>query len=262
MLRSKHQAAFTLVELLAGMTILVIIMVLITRMVHNTARLTSASQGVIQADAGGREALDRIAFDLGRLILREDLPQQIGKAVGNDSLSFYAQAEGYAGDRGISRLGFRVFNGQLQRGAEGCFWSGGGTQPVVQFRAPTLPAVPAADFETLAPSVFRIELAFLMQDGTYQSARTALQGSSAAARVRAVVVAVATLEPRLRQRMSGPIDGLAALFPDAQDGADILSLWKPLLSAPQFATATADDPYPQAVRAGVRVYQRTIYLAW
>jgi len=257
--RPSH--GFTLVELLMAMAVLVLMMVLVTTLVNNTSRLTTASQEVISADAGGREALDRISFDLGRMVLREDLPPLLDRQPGNDAFTFYAQAPGYEGDRGISRIGFRVKDGILERGAEGAFWSKGASdKPVVDFHPSSPDPIADGDFAPLAASVFRIEFTFLMQDGEFRHNPSALFGDTPATRVRAVVIAVATLPTRLRQQMSGDAAGLAALLPDAVDGQDLLSLWKPVTLSPTFLEPSENDPYPKAVRAGVRVYQRTVYL--
>ena len=191
--------------------------------------------------------------------MRADLPFRIDKNDGNDSITFFAQAEGYTPGRGISMIGYRVMSNSLQRGAEATGW----TNNVLGFTTLSNAAtntdylkIDDANFETVATDVFRLEFAFLMGDGKLSNAVGTTNVSVASSprastinSIRGVIVGVAALDARARNALTtGPV------LPDAASGRttnDILTGW----DAP-----ITDTSLPQPVRESLRIYQRTLLL--
>lgn len=253
-----RKAGFTMVEVLLATAVLAALLVVIANLTSNTAKVTSTSNRQISADAAGRQILTRLSLDFSQAILRKDLPQLIEKLSGNDRITFYAQADGYEGDRGVSKIAFRVEEGFLERGAQGMYWEAGGTGGnIIEFNSSALASVPDDDFEVIADEVFRIELAFLMDDGTIKADAVTFR-SETGPNVKAVIVGIATLDMETRKMMSGNIEDLGEELPDAQNDRDIMSLWGPLRNDSAFLSG--DSSFPTIVRANVRFYQRYFYL--
>lgn len=257
MRRGTAGRAFSLIEILVAAAVLAILLLIVAGLVNNTAILTTVSNRRLSADSEGRQLLDRISSDLHRAILRDDLPQRIVKSSGNDGITFYAQSDGYSGDRGISRLSYGIVNDRILRGAEGTYWSGSPEQNVA-FQSPDLPSVADMESENMAQGVFRLELAFLMRDGTIKASVPSLTGKTPATQVAAVIVSIAVLDPAVRTKTDVSLSALAAAFPDAQDGRNPAELWTEAMNGPSFGPDAPVCPPP--VREALRIYQRHCFL--
>lgn len=175
--------AFSIIELLAAMAVFLLVAVAVATIVSSTAQVSGLARGKIRAEGAANQAFDRMTADFSRSVLRASLPDRIEKVAGNDILTFYARVDAYAGDRGISKVSYKVEDGNLLRGAEGFSWSDTGS--LSQLRSmgttPDSPSNPTAtafietlepqilepeNFESLGPGVFRIEYCFLLKDGT------------------------------------------------------------------------------------------------
>jgi ATPase subunit of ABC transporter with duplicated ATPase domains len=187
---------------------------------------------------------------------------------------FFAAAEGYSAGRGITMLGYRVTNANLQRGAEATTWTSSGAS-ALSFTSVTNAvssnsylSISSANYEILEPDIFRMEVAFLMGDGSIKStvgtngsgsttyiasfASTARTASSNA--IRAVIVTVAAVDSRARALMTpSEYSQLANNFSDATPGSDPLTAWKGYLTNSAVVLS-------QPAREGIRIYQRYIYI--
>ena len=243
--RSPADGAFTILEMLVAMAVFLLMALMVVGLIDGTMRITSQSQRRISADAGTRQALDRMTADFSHAIVRADLPIRIEKNAGNDNITFFAQAEGYTNGRGISMIGYRVTNN------------------VIEFTTLSKAAtntdylrIDDTNYETVATDVFRLEFAFLMGDGKLSNAVGTTNVSVASSprastinSIRGVIVGVAALDARARNALTtGPV------LPDAASGRttnDILTGW----DAP-----ITDTSLPQPVRESLRIYQRTLLL--
>ncbi len=255
----KKTAGFTLVETLVTVAVLAIIALLLTRLAEGTRRVTSAAHQRLSADSAGRQVLDRIDADLRHAILRDDLPGMVEKLAGNDRLSFFTQVDGYFPDpdvpvepRGLSRSTYEAPAQALVRIAQGMDWAGTVAKPVFggTNAASNLPALQ----EVVAPDAFRLELAFLLNNGSRVAAKAEMVPGREPTDVRAIIVSVATLDrglyPVLASRGETVAD-VAALLVDAEDGVDIVAPWRSAIDAADL---------PGTVRQGVQIYQRVLYL--
>ncbi|MEI8309238.1 MAG: hypothetical protein WCH98_00640 [Verrucomicrobiota bacterium] len=250
------------------MAVFLLMALMVVGLIDGTMRITSQSQRRISADAGTRQALDRMTADFSHAIVRADLPFRIEKNDGNDSITFFAQAEGYTAGRGISMIGYRVMSNSLQRGVEAIPWTGNtNTMFTTLSNAVTNTDylnISDTNYETVATDVFRLEFAFLMGDGAitnavgtntntspnvYMASMASSPRTSTTNTVRGVIVGVAALDARARNTLPiGPV--LPDRFKDSSSN-DILTGW----DAP-----ITDTNLPQPVRESLRIYQRTLLL--
>ena len=267
------RGAFSLVEVLVAMAVFLFMAVMVASITGGVSQIAGQSQRRMSVDGGVRQSLSRISADFSRAIIRNDLPFRIEKKPGNDSLIFLAAAEGYSAGRGITMLGYQVANESLQRGAEATTWTSNGSS-ALSFTSVTNAAasssyltIDSANYEILEPDIFRMEVAFLMGDGTIQStvgtnagsttyiasfASTPRTASSNA--IRAVIVTVAAVDSRARKLMTpSEYSQLADNFSDATVGSDPLTAWKGYLT-------NSPVVLPQQLREGIRIYQRYIYI--
>jgi type II secretory pathway component PulJ len=266
--KGPADSGFSILEILVAMAVLMLMALMVVGLVDGTMRITSQSQRRISADAGTRQALDRMSADFARAIVRSDLPIRIEKEAGNDSITFFAQADGYTAGRGISKIGYRVANNSLQRGAESTGWTNnamGFTTLSIALADPNYLTIADSNFETIATDVFRLEFAFLMGDGTITNAVGTNTGSTYVASmatsprsattntIRAVIVGIATLDARARRMLpsTNTVQELMGQFPDATSGSaiehDILTGWD-----------CTNAALPQPVRESLRINQRQI----
>lgn len=267
--RSRRRDAFSLVELLVAAAVLVLVAFVLLSMADSTARITRISNLRMGADAGSREALDRLGADFSSALMRGDLPDYVEKLSGNDRLVFHSQVGGYGGDRGVSRVSYLMFDHPvvtndidigLLRAAEGAAWDSGTNSLAFGTNAIST-ATDASKLEVAASDIFRFEVAFLMGDGRI---RPTSQSPGAGAnewllpsddstppdqRVTALIIGVAALDAKSRALLpAGGMDDLVTMFPDAGSGpGDLLSQWKNI---------DGGTNLPPPVRNAVRIYQR------
>jgi len=255
------------------MAIFLFMAVMVASITGGVTRIAGQSQRRMSVDGGVRQSLSRISADFSRAIIRSDLPFRIEKKSGNDGLIFPAASEGYSAGRGITMLGYQVTNASLQRGAEATTWTSSGAS-ALSFTSVTNAvssnsylSISSANYEILESDIFRMEVAFLMGDGSIKStvgtnaggttyiasfASTARTASSDA--IRAVIVTVAAVDSRARALMTpSEYSQLADKFSDATPGSDPLTTWKGYLTNSAVVLS-------QPVREGIRIYQRYIYI--
>jgi len=267
------RGAFSLVEVLVAMAIFLFMAVMVASITGGVSQIAGQSQRRMSVDGGVRQSLSRISADFSRAIIRNDLPFRIEKKSGNDALMFFAAAEGYSAGRGITMLGYQVTNASLQRGAETTAWTSNGTS-ALSFTSVTNAAasnsyllIDSSNYEILEPDIFRMEVAFLMGDGSIKSTVGTNAGSTtyiasfastprtdSSDVIRAVIVTVAAVDSRARSLMtSSEYSQLANNFSDATPGSDPLTAWKGYLTNSALVLS-------QPVREGIRIYQRYIYI--
>jgi len=259
--RTFHRAGtsgFTVVELLVAAAVVAVILLVLLRLTTSTMEVSQTSQARMQSGGDLRGALDRMSADFSASIRRGDLPPSFvknedGAGEGNDAFSFFAAAEGYrdaadgSANRGISRIGYRIRDGRLERGASASGWENGASP----WDFPPGSGGDDAHFDVMAERVFRLELDFLMADGTLRNQPAPANWDE----VRAVVVTLVTIGERALDRNNGDLAGLAALFPDPPaDGSRTIERWSAQLDTP--ALFPGGTPPSPPVLQGLQIRQR------
>ncbi len=146
--RSDRRRAFTLVEVLVAMTVLVILVGMIAQMTNGVASVVGLGQAHIDTDGQARALLDRMAIDFGAMVKRPDVDYYLkgrptaltmagtGSQGINDQIAFYSETPGYfptssgtVTQSSVSLIAYRV-NGNtlhLERLCKGLAWNGAGT---------------------------------------------------------------------------------------------------------------------------------------
>jgi hypothetical protein len=220
-----------------------------------------------------RQALDRIGLDLAARVKREDVPIYFKKNTGSDTFSFYSAVastlSSASNPRGLSQIFYQVGTTgsnaySLQRASEGVLWAGGGTAPLIfidpasTLADPGLP--PAADFDTLASSVFRMEISYISAPSsagnnilnTFPTTPRSWQTG-----VGSICVTLAALDGDSRKLLTAPSTQLANLalkLVDATDGQDTLGTWSAVVQ--NSASLATSAGVPPLVANRVRVMER------
>lgn len=279
--------AFTIVELLVSMALLILLLITASQIVNTAARVTTDSGRRMDADNEARLVLDRIGFDLTAMVKREDVDYVARKrgtgSVGeNDELFFFCEKPGYFDDSnanlnsGLSLAGYRVnatagrYENKLERLSRGLVWSDpAGQNPNQMVFLPqriesnaawnaNLGPTSTAFYQVLGDQTFRFEFTFLMKPDSTNPGTDAFNPNAPAliTDVAALVVAIAVLDPQSRVIVEDYSNLIRAL-PNAEPGKDILTPWSAAVSAPDFA---GNAGLPRTAASAVRIYQRIFYL--
>jgi len=263
--RPPQAAAFTLIEMMVAISVLALLVTMVGALMKGATVSTNSSNARMDADGEARLALDRIGFDLRRILLRPDIDYQFTQQTGNDMLGFYSSVGGYTGTRGYSVVAYSIVNNALERGVNGL----NSSQMVFAGTAPTLfgnntltNLLPDnSQDETLGPSIFRFEVEFILKGGTLDlsgnTVNAALVSTPSATdsiqNISSIVVTIAALDSRGRGIVTD-LGAVAALLPDAASGSDTAVLWKSVLAQSDFPKLAH---IPAAAAAAIRVYQRS-----
>ena len=227
---SKSKDAFTIVELLVSIAVLVVLVLLVSQLFSSAASVTTSGNKRMTAEAQLRPLFDRMAVDFSQMLKRADIDYYLKSPSsvqpGNDQLAFYSTVSGYYPSSGsqspISLVGYRInsvsgttaFN-RLERMSKGLVWNGvSATDTPVVFLPLTITATwPTAtngsadsDYEQVAPYVFRFEYYYLLKNGNYSvtpwDASAGHSTVSGMQDVAAIFVAIAAIDPKSRVLIS------------------------------------------------------------
>jgi len=254
-------SGFTIIELLVATALLMIILIVLLRVTTSTMEASQTSNARMQSGGDLRAALDRMSVDFSAAVRRGDLPPSFLKneaagSAGNDAVSFFVTAEGYPAtanptqNRGVSRISYRIRGGRLERGASAAGWENG--ESPWEFS----PGIGADEthYDVMAERVFRLELDFLMNDGTLRNSPAPTNWDE----VLAVVVTLATINERALSRVDGNPGDFAPLFPDPpSNGIRTVVRWSAQLTSP--ASFPGGDP-ALPVLQGLQVRQRVFQI--
>jgi len=284
----KSNNAFTIVELLVSVALLVVLVLLVSRLFSFAAIIATSGSKRMDAEAQTRPLFERLAVDFSGMVKRSDLdffgkntaaPNSAGGSMaGNDQIAFYSAVTGYYPSSGsqspVSLIAYRV-NGQnkLERVAKGLLWNGvsASSTPVVFLpstiagswaSATDLTAAPSPDPDTdlIAPYVFRFEYYYLLKNGNLTATpwdTSAGHGSVTGLQdVAAISVCIAAIDPKSRVLISdAQLTTLVGRLPDfatSMRPGGLMSQWQAALDA------STDIPRP-AVSA-IRIYERYFHL--
>ena len=154
--------AFTLVEVLVAMAVLVVLIGLVVRLIDGAASLADRSEGHMDTDGQARALLDRMAIDFGMMVKRPDVDYYLkgrpadNKQAGNDQIAFYSEVSGYfPGAAGAtaqspaSLVAYRINANtlHLERLSKGLAWNGAsagtGTNPMLFLPVPLASPLPS-----------------------------------------------------------------------------------------------------------------------
>ncbi len=187
--------AFTLVEILTSMTVLLLLLTMFLQMINGAMSVTAGGGKRLNADSQARLTLDRMAVDFAQIVKRQDVDYYFqkngsGQPGLNDQMAFYSETSGYfpAGINGpvpksnAALVGYRVNNHQLQRLNKALVWNGvssgtpGGTDGLraMTFLPQTLASAwPSiidggtdADYEVIGEQIFRMEICYLVRNAS------------------------------------------------------------------------------------------------
>jgi len=133
----NRRLAFTLVELMVSMAILVLLITVVVQIVDGAQKTTGASKARLECDAEARTIFDRMALDISRMPNRRDLDYLFDLAGGasttgangSDAFFFYSEAPAaYTGtantEDSVSLVGYRINNDyKLERYSQGLAWT-------------------------------------------------------------------------------------------------------------------------------------------
>ncbi len=276
--------AFTLIELLVTMALIALLVLGVSQVVDSTASLTGAARQTMDAGSESILVLNRMKADFDGIVLRPDVDYYFRKTPGNDEFAFFSQANGFypSGVNGITPqsplalVGYRIKDDsgvlQLERLNKALVWNGVSNSttgvsgaaanellPIV-FLPNTISAKwPSvvngggdADYQSVGSQVFRLEVCFLMKDGTVRSDPPTNLATNGLGDVRSVVVAIAVLDAKARVLVPDQAALSAALtFPDPSNpNALPAEVWNDAINAGSL-------PLPAKAASQLRVYQRT-----
>ena len=284
----KLNRAFTIVELLVSVAVLVVLVLLVSRLFSSAAAVTTSGNKRMDAEAQTRPLFERVAVDFSQMVKRSDLdffgkntasPNSIGGSMtGNDQIAFYSTVAGYYPSSGsqspISLIAYRInAQNKLERVAKGLLWNGvsASSTPVVFFPSTiagnwasvtnlTGSPTPEPDADLIGPYVFRFEYYYLLKNGNLSDTPwdTSIGHSNVSGLqdVAAISVCIATIDPKSRVLISdSQLATLAGRLPDFSTSmrpGDLLSQWQAALDA------TTDIPRPSV--SALRIYERYFYL--
>ena len=278
-MRVRGQKAFTLVEMLFSITILTLLVLLVTQMVNNASTVVTSGNKRMDVDSQARLLLDRMAVDFAQMVKRADVDYYLKTTLitqpGNDQIAFFGAVPGYYPPTGsqspLSLVAYRVTDpNNVERLGKGLLWNSiSPTSSPIVFLPLTITATwPAAtngdadaDYEPIAPNVFRFEYYYLLNNNTPSITPWDVgAGHSVTAGmqdVAAISVAIAAIDPKSRALLSdAQLTALAAGMNDfatSMGPGGLAAQWQSALDG------TADIPRPAV--AGVRLYQRHFYLS-
>jgi hypothetical protein len=224
---------------------------------------------------------DRMGDDIAQIINRSDVDSlfvgmstNAGNPDGNDQMYFYSQGAGFSTNGGnsspVSLVSYLVTNQALVRLGIARSWDDitfitpsnsstvfNGTAPFSNFGNPN------SYFHVIGPSVYRMEVALLMEPGsinpdgstngnnTYANLGSGTNAWHGLTNVASIVVALGILDQTSRKIVTPPqLTNLAAALPDAMTNGGIpIGIWA--------TNAYTVPQIPQTALSQVRIYQRS-----
>jgi hypothetical protein len=287
--------AFTLVELLVAVSILVFLTLTVARLFDAASSATTASNKHIEADAEARPVLDRFAIDIAQMVKRSEIdyffkspasPQVTsGLVPGNDQLAFFSQVPGYYPSTGsqspLSLVAYRInsdstsraFN-KMERLGKGLLWNGvSPTSAPIVFLPLQISSLwpastnstpdPQGDYEIIGPTVFRFEYYYLLKNGSFSTTpwdtSTGHSSINGLQDVAAIIVGLAAIDKKSSELISSTqLSALAVNMPDytaTMHPGDLLGQWQSALDA-----NGVTPPIPRVALSAIRLYERYFYL--
>jgi hypothetical protein len=291
----KLTEAFTLVELLVAVSILVLLTLTVARLFDAASSATTAGNGHMDADAEARPVLDRLAIDIAQMVKRSDIdhffkspanPQVVsGSVPGNDQLVFFSQVAGYYPSTGsqspVSLVAYRINSdstsqayNKAERLGKGLLWNGvSPTSAPIVFLPLQISSIwpastnstpdPQNDYEIVGPTVFRFEYYYLLKSGSFSTAPWDTSAGHSTINglqdVSAIIVAIASIDKKSSELISSTqLSALAVNMSDyttTMQPGDLLGQWQSAVDANGVTPSI-----PRVALSAIRFYERYFYL--
>jgi type II secretory pathway component PulJ len=294
---TRRTNAFTLVELLVSMGVLVVLVFLLTQLLNSATIITILGYKRMDADSQARMVFDRMAVDFAQMVKRTDVDYYVKRLAldqvnQNDQIAVYSNVPGYypgasppptSSRSPLSLVGYRVNSNsnspaynKLERLGKGLVWNGVSTTDTPQVFLPLLITSmwpyatnqsPDSAYEIIGPQVFRFEYDFLSANGAFPGTANGLfnTGLNGWDGVAAIAVAIAVIDPRsnvlLTPQDIATLNGNSGTITTnfLVDYRHDLNRPGSLINAWQ-NTLNGIKTLPRQAVSGVRVYERFIYL--
>ena len=174
-LQWRGTAGFTLAELAVSVGVLVVVVLLFTQLLSNTASITTLGHKQMDADSEARQLLDRMAIDFAQMVKRSDVDYYVKSSAtsgyrqlpqpGNDQIAFYSAVPGYYPATGsqspVSLVAYRVNSNsalssynKMERLGKGLVWNAVSTAdtPVVFMPIPLASPLPSSELPSPTPN--------------------------------------------------------------------------------------------------------------
>jgi hypothetical protein len=271
----KPCSAFTIAELLVSVAVLTLLVLIASRMLDSAANLTAQGSKRMDSDSQVRPLLNRMAVDFSQMIRRSDVDYYVKSSLdsepGNDRIAFFCSAPGYYPATGsqssLSLVSYRINAGvtsaqnRMERLSKGLVWNGVSTTniPIIfglqaifnNWPTATDATSTDADYELIAPQVFRFEYFYLLKTGAISN----LPGANGLQDVAAISVVVAAIDQKSRILLSDSqvtdLIGRLKDFDPGQPSYDLTTTWQ--------STLDGIVDMPRVAISGVRIYQRYFY---
>lgn len=277
----KSLSGYSLIEMLVSMIVLALLVVLLAQVINTVSKMVTKASQHIQSDTEAQTVFARLQDDIAQIINRSDvdslflgMPTNSAGTNNNDLMVFYTQGASYStnstNQSPVSVVAYRVTNNQLQRLAITRGWDDlpyltpSNSQTGFPATNPLQGLGTATNyFHTIAPSVFRMEIALLMRTGTKNADGTTNGPNSYAnitnssstwhglTNVMAIVVALGLLDQTSRKIVTDQkLNSLALTLPDASTNGGIsIASWT--------SKAMTSTNIPSAAISQIRIYQRS-----
>lgn len=237
-LKTAFRNGFTLLELLAAMTVLVMILLLFTQIFGHASKASEGETRKISSFSGAIGAFDRLSMDLAMRVRGEN-----ALAVSSDgkTLSFFTQVRNSGGSSRASLVTYLIKDGKLLRNVKPTQWSDSMTQPI-----------PASDGEVLSDEIFGLQFSFMRRDGfVYPGVGTSLSQNSS------LIATFACLDRSSRQRFHNAEVRLNELNLSALNGVSASgSALTPLSFWDAISLSEKAGELESAIRSHVSFYER------
>src|SRR5690349_14014380 len=291
MKRRDRSSAFTLIELVLAVGILVMLVILISYLMSGATLAINQSGKRMDSDSQIRIIFDRMANDFSAIIRRKDVDYIFAKQNGNDTMYFFSEAAKYfdtsvtdSAKSSLALVGYRVnSNFQLERLSRGLTWDGQvGPSPApgsIIFLTPSGSLTPVSsstiagnwaaavgtgpsysngtgtDYHVIGDQVYRLEFSFLQTNGTISTSVTSYNGLQA---ISAIIVGVGMLDDTSRLLVAPPNGQITSTvgIPMVNALPDAVDGVAPLQTWKASSYMTTSG-IPAAAAGQLRIYERT-----
>ena len=295
MKRRPLSSAFTLIELVLAVGVLVMLVILIGHLMNGATLAINQSGKRMDSDSQVRIIFDRMANDFGGIIRRQDVDYIFAKQNGNETMYFFSEAAKYfdtsvsdSAKSSLALVGYRVNSSfQLERLSRGLTWDGQvGPSPApgsIIFLTPSGSLTPLSsstiagnwaaavgagpsysngtgtDYHVIGDQVYRLEFSFLQTNGTISTSVTSYNGLQG---VSAIIVAVGMLDGTSRLLAAPPNGQITSTVGSPMVNAlpDAVDGITPLQTwkASSYLTTSGISP---AAASQLRIYERTFFFS-
>src|SRR5881394_1415305 len=103
----RRRSAFTLVELLGSVVVLVIVIFMVSQLMSSTSAVTRTGNKHIDTDTQARVVFDRIALYFAQMLKRTDIDYYVKQRTGyNGHGNGHGWGQGHNGDKGSDQIAF------------------------------------------------------------------------------------------------------------------------------------------------------------